>query len=776
MLAAWEDSLEHVATAATITRFEPLAKVGSGGAAGDMRSALYQLRAALLRHDRGGLELALTNLDWIASRQVQWPWPSYALALGFVDMARARVPVLESSGQKLGESHVEAAWRNLAESIKDDPDFAPARDLALRLLVPEGDRQLRHDERAVLRALLQREHPEADALLVWARLLRAERKYDTALVALRQAGEAGGDRSLLALERARILRALGETTNATAAYWEGVDRLTTVGREAYHYDLAWIMDPDSLPLFDRTPLDSVPAWLHRFWDERDAAAANQPGERLTEHLRRWVYAFDHFRVFNPWRLNEYSRVEYTFEGLDKCVGNDAALYRLLAREQPSYPGDLRLREPLLDHRGLIYLRHGTPFRTIAGPNHALEADLENPISVDAPPPAEIGAGAAPVDSAADELFDRECLAHPKFNGVVRVIGPNDSWLYWFDGAWRLINFRASCALGLHSATTLTSYLPVTADASLGVYLARAGIMPEYADAAKRIQLSLWGRQPVPISCQPQVLAVINKSRDDARVATHTDTDTPPIIRPWNSIVQMFALGHAKERSGMALVSFALTGPQIHADSTADGRFSYPIAFRLVAFEPGTGQTIAIDTVRRFTLDRSLSAGQSIVAVFAVPVGAGTWQVAVRANQGDDSSGVYAMKRDLRVDGGDAFSLSDIVIGRTGAPAWQAPDGAPFPLNALGAYPAGGTAELYYEVHGLKPGDGYRTTIVVRSPDAGARDDIRILSTDRATGRVTYVRKALGLQQLKPGAYRLIVTVATRDRQATRERLLLVTAK
>jgi hypothetical protein len=468
-------------------------------------------------------------------------------------------------------------------------------------------------------------------------------------------------------------------------------------------------------------------------------------------------------------------VEYSFEGLDKCVANDAALYQLLARQQPSYRDDLRLREPLLDHRGLIYLRHGTPFRTIAGPTHALEADLENPISVAAPPPAGIGAGAAPVDSAADELFDKECLAHPKFNGVVRVIGPNDSWLYWFDGTWRLINFRASCALGLHSATTLTGYLPVTAGASLGVYLARAAIMPEYADAAKRIQLHQWGRQPTPISCQPQVLAVINKSRDDARVATHLDTDTPPIIRPWNSIVQMFALGHAREGTGIALVSFALSGPELRADSIADGKFTYPIAFRIVAFQHASGRMITIDTVRHFTLDRPLRAGQSIVAFFEVPVGAGAWQVAVRANQGDDSSGVYAMKRDLRVDGGDEYSLSDIVIGRDGAPTWQATDGAAFPLNALGAYAAGGTAELYYEVHGLRAGDGYRTAILVRSPNAGAKDDIRILSTDRATGLVTHVRRSLGLQQLKPGAYRLIVTITTRGRQATRERLLLVAA-
>ncbi len=763
MLAGWQDSLEHVTTAATITRFEPPSKAGPGGAAGDLRSALYQLRAGLLRHDRGGLELALTNLDWLASRRSKWPWPSYGLALGFVAMARARMPVLESDGQKPGESHVEAAWRNLAESIKDDPDFEPTRELAIRLLVPEGDRQLRGDERAVLQVLLQREHPEADALLVWARILRSRRKYDSALVALDRARDAGGDRSRLALERARVFRALGETKTASTAYWEGVDQLTPVGREAYRYDLAWIMDPDSLPLFDTVPTEMVPAWLHRFWDERDAAAVNRPGERLEEHLRRWVYAFDHFRVFNPWRLTMYSRVEYTFEGLDPCVQNDSSLYRLLAREQPSYPTDLRVREPLIDHRGLIYLRHGTPFRTVQGPTHPMEVDLERTIM-----PQVIGVGEALPDSAVDDLFDKECIVNPKTGGGVGAIGPNDSWLYWFEGKWRLLHFRASCALGLHSPTTLSGYLPV----SFGVYLPRASMLPEYWAATQ----ALLGRHVVPATCRSPVRAVIAESRDDAHIATHIDTDTPPIIRPWNSVVQMFALGHAREGTGMALVSFALAGPQIHGDATADGRFTYPIAFRIVAFEHTSGRRFTVDTVRHFTLNRGLLAGQSIVAFFELPVGAGTWQVAVRANQGNDSSGVYSMKRDLRVDGGDEFSLSDIVIGRNGSPAWHATDGAPFPLNALGAYPAGGTAELYYEVHGLEAGDAYRTTIEVRSPAARAKDGIRILSTDRATGLVTHVRKSLGLQQLKPGSYRVIVTVAAKDRQATREQLLLVAGK
>ena len=369
-------------------------------------------------------------------------------------LSQEDAPVVASAGLHLGESHVEAAWRHLREALVIEPGFEPARRLALRILVPQGDRQLRPDERAGLAVLLRRPEPEPDALLVWGRALRSRGRNDSALVAFDRALATGGDRSVLNLERARTLRAVDDTAAARVAYWDGLDHVTPAGRQLYRMDLAWMLDPDSLTSFYNAPDDSLPVWMRRFWAERDAAAANLPGERLEEQLRRWVYVFAHFRVEDPWRRNQFhNQIEMLFEGISACVSNDKALYDLMVREQPSLPGDVRHREPLLDHWGLIYMHHGPPVKVAYGVGHPQVADT---LSFGTPSDdLSDSAGSATAGGGLDAP-----PPHPEFDVGKSPIGINESWLYWIDGAWRVLNFRGSEAFGSYAATTLSSYLPV----------------------------------------------------------------------------------------------------------------------------------------------------------------------------------------------------------------------------------------------------------------------------------------------------------------------------
>lgn len=362
--------------------------------------------------DRALTELALIRLDAVAARHRNWPWPDYLIAQTFFRLSDQNAPVTLSAGIGAGQSHVEAAWRHLRQSISTDSSFEPARALAVRILVAEGDRELRADERTLLRLLVRRRDPEPGALLVEARDFRMHRRYDSALAVFDRALAAHGDGSTLQLERARTLHALGDTLEARLAYWDGVAHLTPAGREMYRHDLAWIVAPDSLTLFDRVPDASVEDWLYRFWAQRDAEAANQPGQRLQEHFRRWTWAFEHYRVASPWRHNQFARVEYGFEGVDKCIASDAELYDLLAREQPSHPGDVRHREPLLDNRGLIYLHHGEPYQIVYGPGHPFLSDTSNAA------PATVMSTDLPVDSVlypSDPAL--ECAPHREGHAV-----------------------------------------------------------------------------------------------------------------------------------------------------------------------------------------------------------------------------------------------------------------------------------------------------------------------------------------------------------------------
>ena len=258
-LSAWEDSLARVTDPVGISRYESPARKGPG-ASHDVRVALLQLRKATLTNSRGQLELALIRLVATSAGHRNWPWPDYLMARTFFALGQRDAPVVMSAGLVEGESHIEAAWRHLHYALAMDPTFPPARRLAAATLIAQGDRELRSDEHDAVRVLL-RFDPDADALLAAARDARAREKYDSSIALLDRAVAAKGDYSRLQMERARTLNATGDTAAAAAAYWDGAAHLSAIGREAYRYDLAWILAPDSLKAFDAVPDDSVGDWL-----------------------------------------------------------------------------------------------------------------------------------------------------------------------------------------------------------------------------------------------------------------------------------------------------------------------------------------------------------------------------------------------------------------------------------------------------------------------------------------------------------------------------------
>ncbi|MGH7594435.1 MAG: hypothetical protein ACRELE_11390 [Gemmatimonadales bacterium] len=745
VLSAWNDSL-YAATSEHLPRLDADSRTGHGDV-GAMRRALFRLRQAEVRNDRHELEAALMALDLVGAAHRRWAWPSYAMADGYAYLARKHAPLLPLSDQYEGESHADAVWRNLADALRNDAELAPARRLATDLMVAGGDRELMRTERGILATLLRHGPAEPDVLLVEARDLRTRLAYDSALRVFDLSATRGGDRSRLSLERARTLAALGDSAASEDAYWGGLAQLTSTGREMYRFDLAWIVSPDSLATFDKVPDDALAGWLRRFWAERDAAAANLPGERLADHLQREVFVYAQYRVDRPWRHTQMTRVEYLFEDMTPCVKSDAALYDLLAREAPVHAGDIRDHEPLLDHRGLIYLKHGRPWRTLSEPVALLAAN------------------------DADARSDADAIGVAHRRGPGNPIAESDSWLYWFEGDWRLLHFRGSNALGLFRPTTLSGYLPVDP----AFYASRAAMLPAYADAAQTLagwEMSRVRRQGAA-SCLDEVVAAIRKSRDDAHTAAAGDSDTPIIALPWTSAIQVFGLGHGDDHSGKLLLSFAFSGDALRAVLDAHGQLAFSIHFRVIAFNRVTGESVTLDTTRMFRAPDQLRPGQSLTGWLELPVTGGTWQVAMRANEGAGSAGAYMLHRDVVVDAGSALSLSDIVTGQDGAASWWATDGASFPLNVLDAWASGGTARLFYEVRGLHLGDVYQTVVELAPVGSGGKTAVRLVTTDRAAGSVDYVRKSLGLEQLKPGKYHLSVMVSQGSQRAVRGRDLVI---
>lgn len=749
-LAAWDDSLQRAATVADLAALDGDARSGDGELR-QLRRALYAARRGELGHDRGALEKALFDFDQASVRHRRWPWPEYGVAKVMTVLHFGGYIATRSDGQVEGESHAEATWRHLRDAITRDVSMVEARRLALRLLVAGVDRELPSTPQQLFDRMRAAPAPEADLLLVAGRLYRARRQFDSSVAAFDQALALGGDRGRLQLERARSLRSLGDSTSAVAAYWEGLKSPSATERTAYRTDLAWILPPDSLAAFDRVSSDSLLPWLTRFWGVRDMRSAKTLNGRLNEHLRRWAVAYANFRVTAPWRRTMYSRVEFGFEGHGACVSSYSQLYQRLAAAPPHDSSDIRGREQVLDHRGLIYLRHGEPI-----------GRTERFSVTGASAPSQVGP--TPVTT---QLSYNPGPSQQESAALAESRAATTSWMYWIEGEWRVFFFRGSKAFGMQAPTTLTSYLPLD---WIDEWLAVGRMAPMYAEAAAKLG-TYTGIEPV--SCLSAVKKAIKISREDATLGLATDSDSPPISHPWDAVLNVFAVGSARDQDGRALITFALPTKLLTASPRDSGRFGFDIRFRLSGFNRKDGSRFQIDTVRRFSADGTGGKNQFLSGLFEVPIEPGEWDISVLARQERDSAGGFAEIRSRHIPAGTTLAISDLVTGiAPGRPVWQA-GGTPFPLNVLGTWKAQSPVEIYYEIYGLAAGSEYREALELRPMPGTPGKSIVLGSTGISTGMTTSVRRSVGLTQLKPGSYRLIVTVTRGGSSVVSERPILV---
>ncbi len=690
--------------------------------------ALLSLRRGQLLQRRADLAEALRQSTLATKLRRTSAWGNVVSARSLAALSFQGGPPGTVEGQFDGESYHDAIWRHFREAFERQATFTPAVRAIVTLLVASGDRELHDVQRALLADILRAQPDNPEALLVHGRDLRSRGAYDSALAAFDRA-LVHGDSSLLDLERARALRALADTAAAEVAYWRGASRLTPRGRMAYRYDLEWILEDDELARFDATPDDSVSAWLARLWASRDADAAAARGSRVSEHLRRWVVVHREYRAFKPWQRTMFAGLEVGYEPILTCVGNSTELRKQLSGLQPRYPGDLRNRETLLDHRGLIYLRHGEPLQRIWGPSGPEDAD-----------------------------------------GRVTDRTEDDTWLYWIDGEWRVLHFSGSQALGHHAPTTLRSYLPT---AKVGDYFSIGRFIPGYLAAAVRFQLLSVLPSVLPWECRSGVQALIAQTQRGALLAAETESNNPRIRRPWNAVVQAFSLGHASSNDGRALVTFAIPRRALTTTAHDSAHSSAAVHFRLVAYDAERGARVDLDSTRRFLLPRTSGQADHLSGWFELPLPAGQWQVAVRMDQGVDSVGAYALVRGLHIAAGEPLAMSDVITGLKGSrPLWPG-DGEGFPLGVLGAWPAGSTLELYYEVLGMAAGEEYTMELEVRATATGSRDAVTSRASQRATGPITRVRQSLDLARLGPGRYRITVRIGRGGETVVRERPLLI---
>lgn len=723
--------------------------------------ALARQDIALLVTDRGepraqqqlqlgkaSLEVATVSGDWTkyqeavrhfeaaALRDPASAEPWFGLALARLALYESGRSALFSPTQPLGMPN-RAAWAShIRATLARDPRHRGALSSIGHVLLPQGER----DQPLWLRSALARAESlgvtDPTLLLIHGRLARNEQRYDEAAESFTRYAFEGGDRSVAALERARALAGAGDLDAAADAYQDGLNRITPEGLAIYRKDLALITETAELTPLDGVELPEAARWIGHFWVRRDAEDVRVEGERLREHLRRWVVANERYRVVDPDRRTLFHE---PWAPIAPCVPKDSFSLGQAGARELADPLDTRRAERILDDRGLMYLRHGDPIRVVwtlgaadRDNTAAAAADLE-----------ELQRAQLPSALVATELALRDRARHLDDEGANSA----EVWTYFIDGKVRSYLFRGSRWLGTNAPTTLTSDIQSPELAFL-----RAQVDPRF--------LTVWARydspfQPkTPVTCFVTVQRLAREVRTDLMLGGSTDDHPLLFAEPAIPAVQVAAVGHPTEGNAQVVVAYAVPGHRI-VPTRLDGRFVYPLRWRLTAVDSAGAIHRAEGSLEPSSPD-SLRAGQFLSGTLALPLPAGMWQVGIAIFQPDERRGGAVQARQLRLDA-DAVALSDLILGRQNdLVRWH--DVA---MNPLGTWTKGSAMSVYAELRGIAPGTEARAAFEVRQLDRiNGRPAVRVTSTATTVTGVTPIERTIALGRLGTGIYRITLTVET----------------
>ena len=710
------------------------------------------------RSDRGTIEVELRRWTALTGRPELAGRAHWEVARLLTQLQVADAPRLASAGTRDGESYADAIMRHLAGSLRAKSTPEEARRAALDALLARGERAETKLEASVLRELLRLPAYRPEALIVHAREERQRGKLDSATETLQEARRLGLDPGLAAFEESRVHAAAGRFNEAAASYWASASRSTPITRSLLVQDLIWVASPDSVDDFRRLLGADARHWLEQFWAGRDADVAARPGDRLAEHLRRWAYVHEHFRVHIPDRRTQFARVEYGFEGFDQCVPNASRTYQDLATAATRLvlPGDIRADEPLLDHRAIVYMRHGAPALVVSGQGNGLPY------------------AGRPIAFSPDGNLTRRGVLE-RVDEMNHSMFRNESWLYVIEGRWTFLHFRGSKALGVSAPTTLSTYLPVKPEDGGPFdedWRLRAQILGEYGKAA-----SIISRPPVDdiryLTCVPEVRSVIASSRQSATDALGTDSDHPVTLASRNALVLHLGIGPVDGSGAVGLITYAIPASVLNAlEGGADQRGT-TLTIRTVARHLASGEVREQEERRDVGYRLDGRRDEYLTGHLEFPLGPGTWRIATRVTGPDGTVMAFGSDLDVPIPRAGAFAVSDLVIGRAEGPLrWQR-GGEGVALDALDTWRTDQLLELYAELYGIESGESYELTVRVMPTDASETEGLAVVSNSVASRAPETIQRTVDFSRLPPGRYELSLQVRRGEAVVTSRRALIL---
>jgi len=733
-----------------------------------LATAFIELQRGILANSRLELTTAWEHFDQVVRVHPDWPYARLGLAEAALEIYSRRYPLPASYDDVAGGTHYDGYTIQMKRTLKSEPTFQPAISWLAGSLSEEGDRD---QPGAILEALQYiADSTNSSDPRVQLILARAERLHGDARQSVPRIDayvREGGDAGVAELELARSFAWMGALDYAAAEYMAGAAVQTEESRAIYRLDLSWVATPRELARFDSLPPVSVAAFIARFWDKRDVQELRPEGSRLQEHLRRWVYVNQNFRVPDPGRRTAYREVYIPYDG-QPCQERGPNSLDDYDYTEPGRLGAYRSPERVFDHRAIVYMRHGQALYALGGDGGDLSYE-------------PFARGNSPLMSRYDQYSQRSLVSPLATAPTVTptltassgpIAGPrNITWVYLIGGQLRAFTFLGSPALG----TDMPSTLIVSSPPNMDVLQQLSALSTTYARLAGVAQWDAFGGAASPMTCTRAYLDVISQQRQDAAVAVNTDTYLRRFSQPLTTAVQLSAIGQPAEGTGLLLAALAIkTGDLVTEPVPGDGSMArFSVRVQMAAIDSVTGESVRMDTVRQFTESTRQIARDNAWVSFLVrlPIPAGLREVRLSVEQDDDRGTVFSS---AIVPATDGFSASDIVLGSgEGSMAWRR-NAATVQVSPFSFFTVGESVPLYYELYGLTSGAEYRTVLSLQK--AGDRKTVSSVSfRDTPAGTQLDANRILTLTDIKPGQYTLSVTVreVSTGREVVRQRTITV---
>ncbi len=648
--------------------------------------------------------------EWATELAQDWPWAWYVL--GRANLALREMPPTAVVGTNrlrkvLNVDETSEALKDFQHAVALDPTFAPAlRGLVDAALDEQSAGHQREALAAVREAAARGSAESPELLLARAEIERQLGDPDSALAAYRRYRARGGDEALALLEEAKTLFLLQQPVAARTIYDSAADRLGSDTSVAdMRQDLAWIADSAELKAYDALRPGEYGGWIRKFWQRRDLADARQSGERLTEHYRRLFYVLQHFR-----RAGAYREVDLVF--------------RYHSGQQ------------WVDDRGVVYMRHGPP------------DDVATYTNIGVPPNISW-------------LYHRpggDIILHFSTGTGARDYRLIESLadLYGFETAhWLQTGAFTSSELPRAGCTGVIGGGCDQFAAVRPVFESRSSLDPIYDRIASSGDLG--------------ARATLTQERSMGQagiaVATTTDDDLLRFKQRLPASVQRFGIGTGQ--GGRILVVLGVRAGDLVPVQQAGGHTAYPLGIRIYA-EAAGGQVRLIDTSATFATATPYPPDRLLSWTTAIPATPGDARLTVALAVAASQAGIARRWDSVPVPdlAAGRLTMSDLVTGRREMGVQYPAGRDTLVLNPLDSWPTGGNMTVYYQLGGLRPGSGYRTSIEVVQLHQGviskllgsAPRAIRVSFDEPATGPTARVTRTVKLAGLSPGAYRLIVTV------------------